>query len=60
MDRPRKTPRCSRPIFEVRLRAEPGIDPIKSLRAFLKAALRRYGLRAVSVTEVVNNDDREE
>jgi hypothetical protein len=33
----------------VHFRAEPGVDGIKALRAFLKTALRRYGLRAVSV-----------
>jgi hypothetical protein len=38
-----------RPIFVVRLRAEPRVDAIKALLAFLKTALRRFGLRAVSV-----------
>jgi hypothetical protein len=38
-----------RPIFIVRLRAERGIDAIRALRALLKTALRRFGLRAVSL-----------
>ena len=39
--------------FVLRLRAEPHLtDPIRSLRALLKAALRRYGLRCVEISEV--------
>jgi hypothetical protein len=38
-----------RPVFVVRLRAEPRVDGIKALRWFLKSALRRFGLRALSV-----------
>lgn len=38
-----------RPVFVIRLRAEPNIDAVRALRAFLKVALRRFGLRAVSV-----------
>jgi hypothetical protein len=37
------------PTFLIRLRAEPGIDPIHALRHALKTLLRRYGLRAVTV-----------
>lgn len=41
-----------RPIFTVRLRPEAHVDdPIRALRAFLKAALRRFGLRAISIRE---------
>jgi hypothetical protein len=40
-------------IFVLRLRAEPHLtDPIRSLRALLKAALRRYGLRCLEAIEV--------
>jgi hypothetical protein len=35
----------------VRLQAKPGIDPIRALRAALKALGRRYGLRAVAVSQ---------
>ena len=38
-----------RPVYTVRLRPEPDIDDIAALRAFLKSALRRYGLRCLSV-----------
>jgi hypothetical protein len=36
-------------IFIVRLRAKPGTDGIKALRAALKLLGRRYGLRAVKI-----------
>jgi hypothetical protein len=36
----------------VRLYAEPGVDGIKSLRALLKVAWRRYRLRAVDAREL--------
>jgi hypothetical protein len=40
-----------RPTFTVTLVAMPGVDGIKSFRALLKAALRRYGLRAIDIRE---------
>ena len=40
-----------RPTFLIRVRPEPGVDPIRALRALLKVALRRFGLRAVTVDE---------
>jgi hypothetical protein len=36
----------------LRLAAQPGGDPIRALRALLKLALRRFGLRCVSLEEV--------
>jgi hypothetical protein len=42
-----------RPVFVLRLRAEPGVaNPVLALRALLKTALRRFGLRCVSCVEV--------
>jgi hypothetical protein len=38
--------------YVVRLRAEPGRDPVHALRRLLKYALRACGLRAVEVREV--------
>jgi hypothetical protein len=38
--------------FSVRLIAEPGVDGIRSFRALLKVALRRFGLRAVDAREI--------
>jgi hypothetical protein len=38
-----------RPVYLVCLRPEPGVDGVKALRAFLKTAVRRFGLRALSV-----------
>jgi hypothetical protein len=40
-----------RPIYLLRLRAAPSRDPIRSLRALLKYAWRRLGLRAIAVSE---------
>jgi hypothetical protein len=37
------------PIYVIKLRAEPRVHAIRALRAFLKVALRRFGLRALSV-----------
>jgi hypothetical protein len=37
----------ARPIFVLRLRADPGIDAVRALRALLKVALRQLGLRCV-------------
>lgn len=37
--------------FVLRLRAEPGRDPIHSMRRLLKYALRQCGMRAISVVE---------
>ena len=40
-----------RPIFILRLRPEPRVDPTKALRRALKLLLRHCGLRALSVEE---------
>ena len=40
-----------RPIYLLELRPEPGVDPIRALRALLKASLRRYGLRCIAAHE---------
>ena len=40
-----------RPTYALRLRAEPGVDAIRALRAVLKILLRRHGLRCVSAYE---------
>jgi hypothetical protein len=42
-----------RPIHVVTLRPEPNVDGIRALRALLKAALRRFGLRATNISEEV-------
>ena len=40
-----------RPLYLVTVRAEPGVDPARALRALLKLALRRFGLRCVAIAE---------
>jgi hypothetical protein len=42
---------CGRPTYALRLRAEPGVDAVRALRAALKNMLRRYGLRCLSAHE---------
>jgi hypothetical protein len=44
--------------FSVRLYAEPGVDGIRSFRALLKVALRRFGLRAVDAREIHEDENR--
>ena len=56
--------RLGGPVFVVRFRAV-GHDPIRGLRTLLKLALRRFGLRCVSVEQInepkrgPNHDDPE-
>jgi len=46
-----------RPAFAIIIRAEPGVDPARALKPFLKAALRRFGPRCVSLAPV--DEERE-
>jgi hypothetical protein len=48
---PEKSARPQRGRFLLRLEPIPGTDGIRALRALLKTALRRFGLRALSVEE---------
>jgi hypothetical protein len=49
-----------RAIYIVRLAPEPDVaDPIRMLRQFLKLALRRFGLRCVSIREENDMMDRD-
>jgi|SRR6516162_2123164 hypothetical protein len=43
--------------LQLRVRAEPGVDVIRSLRAWLKFGLRTFGLRCVSIEELKQKDD---
>lgn len=45
-------PPAARPTYVLTLQAAPGYDDIRSLRALLRIAGRRYGLRALSVRKV--------
>jgi len=40
-----------RPIFILRIRAEPRVDTTRALRWLLKSILRQLGLRCVSIEE---------
>jgi hypothetical protein len=48
-----------RPAFSVTFAAQPGVDGIKALRAVLKLALRRFGLRAIDVRELHDEPNKE-
>jgi len=50
---------CGRPTFALRLRAEPGVDAVRALRAVLKRMLRTYGLRCLSAHEETSNERSE-
>jgi hypothetical protein len=45
----RPGPTAARPTYVLTLQAAPGYDDIRSLRALLKTAGRRYGLRVLSI-----------
>jgi hypothetical protein len=51
-------PAQSRPVYLVTLQAAPGHDDIRGLRALLKTAGRRHGLRAIEVRELHADDKR--
>jgi hypothetical protein len=42
----------NRPVYVIGLRPEPEVDGIRALRALLKIALRRFGLRATAIKEI--------
>jgi hypothetical protein len=44
-------PAGDRTTFTLVLRPEPGVDPIRALRALLKVTLRKLGLRAIEAHE---------
>ena len=46
--------------FHVTFVAERGVDGIRSLRAVLKSALRRFGLRAIDVRELTDEPQTRE
>jgi hypothetical protein len=47
------------PVFIVKLRALPGVDAVRALRAALKTLLRRYGLKCESVEEETSDANDE-
>jgi hypothetical protein len=50
--KPPKQQAARRPTYLLVLRAEKGVlDPVRALRALLKTALRRFGLRCISADE---------
>jgi hypothetical protein len=44
-------------VFALRVRAEPGVDVVRSLRAWLKIGLRTFGLRCVAIEELKQKDN---
>jgi hypothetical protein len=45
-----------RPVFVLRVQAQPGVHVIRSLRAWLKEGLRTFGLRCVSIEELIQEN----
>jgi hypothetical protein len=41
-----------RPVYRLLLKPEPRVDGVRALRALLKLALQRLGLRCISIEEV--------
>jgi hypothetical protein len=52
------TPADRRPVFVIRLRPEPRVDPIRALRGGLKALKRQFGLKCVEVREDSRRESR--
>jgi hypothetical protein len=46
-----------RPVFALRVQAEPGIDAVRSLRRWLKRGLRDFGLRCVSIEQLTEESE---
>ena len=40
-----------RPVYMLQVRAKPGVDAIRALRAWLKRGLRDFGLRCLDIRE---------
>jgi hypothetical protein len=49
-----------RPVFALRVQAEPGVNAIRSLRAWLKIGLRTFGLHCVSIEQVTKQPSIQE
>ena len=50
-----------RPIYIIRLRAQPDVDAIRALRNALKVLLRRFGLKCLSIeVETTNPQEAED
>jgi hypothetical protein len=47
----------TRPVFVLRVQAEPGVNVIRSLRSWLKRGLRDLGLRCVSIEQVKSKEN---
>jgi hypothetical protein len=44
-------PKVDRPVYELHLRPEPGVDATSALRGLLKIALRRFGMKCINCEE---------
>ena len=44
-----RPPADTRPVYLLKLRAEPGVDPVRALRAGLKRLLRVHRLRCIGL-----------
>jgi hypothetical protein len=44
--------KVNRPVYELHLRREPGVDAVRALRGVLKVALRQFGMKCVSCEKI--------
>ena len=51
-----------RPTYILKIKAEPGrgVGDVHGLRALLKTLLRRYGFRALTISQQLDSDGRHE
>ena len=43
---------AERPVYQLQVRAEPGVDENRALRWLLKSMLRRFGIKCLSIVRV--------
>jgi hypothetical protein len=48
----------NRPIYELHLRPEPGVNAIHALRAVLKVMLRQFGMKCISCKEIPGSGNK--
>jgi hypothetical protein len=47
----------NRPVFLLRLQPLKGVDPVRALRALLKLALRKHGMRCLAAEQAQTTTD---
>jgi hypothetical protein len=50
--------KVNRPVYELHLRPEPGVDAVRALRGVLKVALRQFGMKCTSCEEIPGSGNK--